>query len=44
MQASTTEGVTGTITFGDDRNPVKSVAIIKIQDGKNTMFKKMQPQ
>ena len=44
MQASVTEGATGTITFNEDRNPVKSVAIIKIQDGKNTMFKKMDPQ
>ena len=44
MQASVTEGATGTIKFGDDRNPVKSVAIIKIKDGQNTMFKKMQPQ
>lgn len=44
MQASNTDGATGTITFGDDRNPVKSVAIIQIKDGKNTMYKEMDPQ
>ncbi len=44
MQASNTDGATGTITFGDDRNPVKSVAIIQIKDGKNTMYKLMDPQ
>lgn len=44
MQSSTTKGATGTITFGEDRNPVKSVAIIQIKDGKNTMHKKMNPQ
>lgn len=44
MQASETNGATGNITFGEDRNPVKSVSIIKIQDGKNTMFKQMAPQ
>ncbi|HHX60793.1 MAG TPA: ABC transporter substrate-binding protein [Epulopiscium sp.] len=44
MQASHTDGATGTITFGPDRNPVKSVAIIQIKDGKNTMYKLMDPQ
>lgn len=43
MQASNVQGATGTITFGEDRNPVKSVAIIQIKDGKNTMYKKMNP-
>lgn len=44
MQSSETKGATGTITFGADRNPVKSVAIIQILDGENTMLKKMDPQ
>ncbi|HHX60791.1 MAG TPA: ABC transporter substrate-binding protein [Epulopiscium sp.] len=44
MQASNVKGITGTITYGPDRNPVKSVTIIQIKDGKNTMFKKMDPQ
>lgn len=43
MQASNIQGATGTITFGPDRNPVKSVALIQIKDGKNTMYKKMNP-
>ena len=44
MQASNTSGATGMITFGEDRNPVKSVAIIQIKDGKNTTYKQMEPQ
>ena len=44
VQSSETKGATGTITFGADRNPVKSVAIIQILDGENTMLKKMDPQ
>ena len=44
MQASNTNGATGNITFGPDRNPVKSVVIIEIKDGKNTTFKQMDPQ
>ena len=44
MQATNLQGVTGTITYGEDRNPVKSVTVIQIKDGKNTMFKKTEPQ
>lgn len=44
MQASNIQGITGTITYGPDRNPVKSVTIIQIKDGQNTMYKKMDPQ
>lgn len=44
MQASNLQGITGTITYGPDRNPVKSVTIIQIKDGQNTMYKKMDPQ
>lgn len=44
MQSSETIGATGKITFGDDRNPIKSVSIIKIEEGKNTMHKQMDPQ
>lgn len=44
MQASNIQGITGTITYGPDRNPIKSVTIIQIKDGQNTMYKKMDPQ
>ncbi|NLK20825.1 MAG: ABC transporter substrate-binding protein [Epulopiscium sp.] len=33
--------VTGTVTFDENRNPVKEVSIIKIEDGKNRLFTKM---
>jgi len=44
MQATNLDGATGNITFGPDRNPVKSVVIIEIKDGKNTTHKQMDPQ
>lgn len=44
MQATNLNGATGNITFGPDRNPVKSVVIIEIKDGKNTTYKQMDPQ
>ena len=44
MQATNLQGITGIITYGEDRNPVKSVTIIQIKDGHNTMYKKMDPQ
>ncbi len=44
MQATNLDGATGNITFGPDRNPVKSVVIIEIKDGKNTTYKQMEPQ
>jgi branched-chain amino acid transport system substrate-binding protein len=33
--------VTGKITFDENRNPVKEVSIIKIENGNNTLFTKM---
>jgi branched-chain amino acid transport system substrate-binding protein len=36
-------GVTGNIKFDADRNPIKSVAITKIVDGKYTFFSKVTP-
>lgn len=33
--------VTGTITFDENRNPVKDVSIIKIENGSNRLFTKM---
>ncbi|NLI89086.1 MAG: ABC transporter substrate-binding protein [Epulopiscium sp.] len=44
MQSSDINGATGNIKFGEDRNPVKSVAIIQIKDGKNVTYKQMDPQ
>lgn len=44
MQATDINGATGHITFGPDRNPVKSVVIIEIKDGQNTTYKQMDPQ
>lgn len=36
--------VTGTITYDENRNPIKDVSIIKIEGGKNTLFTKINPQ
>ena len=36
------EGVTGSITFDDNNNPIKTVSIILIKDGEYTLFTKMQ--
>lgn len=35
------EGVTGSIAFDADRNPVKSVTIIQIKEGKYTLYDKL---
>lgn len=43
LQASNVTTVTGTITFDENRNPVKSIAIIQVKDGQYTMFDKMNP-
>ncbi|HHU07555.1 MAG TPA: ABC transporter substrate-binding protein [Clostridiaceae bacterium] len=36
------EGVTGSITFDDNNNPIKTVSIILVKDGEYTLFTKMQ--
>jgi branched-chain amino acid transport system substrate-binding protein len=36
-------GVTGTITMGEDRNPRKPAAVIRIQDGKFTYLESAEP-
>ncbi|OOB78863.1 MAG: hypothetical protein BEN18_05905 [Epulopiscium sp. Nuni2H_MBin001] len=43
MQNITIEGVTGTISFDENRNPEKSVSIIKIVDGQDTLYQKLNP-
>lgn len=40
LQATEIDGVTGHIVFDAERNPIKSCAIIKIVDGKYTLFEK----
>lgn len=37
------EGVTGHITFDENRNPIKSVSVIKIDQGEYTLFDKVAP-
>lgn len=37
------KGVTGKISFDENRNPVKSVTVLKISNGKVDMFAKMNP-
>ncbi|ONI37906.1 hypothetical protein AN639_01070 [Candidatus Epulonipiscium fishelsonii] len=37
------EGVTGKITFDENRNPVKTVSVIQITNGENTLYKKLDP-
>ena len=36
-------GVTGTITIDANRNPVKSIVILEVKDGKLALREKMQP-
>ncbi len=43
MTAINFSGITGNITFDENRNPVKSVTIIKIDKGDYTLFDKMDP-
>jgi branched-chain amino acid transport system substrate-binding protein len=37
------DGVTGKISFDENRNPIKSVTVLKITGGKVDMFEKMNP-
>ena len=43
MTAINFSGITGNITFDENRNPIKSVTIIKIDKGDYTLFDKMDP-
>ncbi len=36
--------VTGTITYDENRNPIKDVAIIRIENGQNKLYTKINPQ
>lgn len=42
MKATSLDGVTGHISFDENRNPIKSVAVIQIKEGKNTLYKKLE--
>lgn len=44
MKNTSLDCVTGHITFNELRNPIKSVSVIKIKEGKNTLFKKLDPK
>lgn len=44
MANTSLDCVTGMITFNELRNPVKSVSVIQIKEGKNTLFKTLDPQ
>jgi len=37
------DGVTGRMRFGQDRNPIKSMSIIKVVDGKPEFVKTVEP-
>lgn len=37
------KGVTGKITFDENRNPIKSVTVLKVKSGKVEVFEKMNP-
>ena len=41
MQNTSLDCVTGHITFDENRNPVKSVSVIEIKEGQNTLYKKL---
>lgn len=42
MKNTSLDCVTGHITFDENRNPIKSVSVIKIEDGKNKLYKKLE--
>lgn len=42
MQNTSLDCVTGHITFDENRNPVKSVSVIKIEQGQNKLYKKLE--
>lgn len=42
MQNTSLDCVTGHITFDENRNPVKSVSVIKIEAGQNKLYKKLE--
>jgi len=38
------QGVTGSITMGKDRNPIKSISVLELKDGKQTLRLKLPPK
>jgi branched-chain amino acid transport system substrate-binding protein len=44
MANTSLECVTGQVTFNEERNPIKSVSVIRIKNGQNTLFKQLDPQ
>lgn len=44
LKATEYEGVTGSLTFDENGNPIKTVAIIKIAGGKNTFYSMVEPE
>ena len=44
MKKTAIEGATGKITFDENRNPIKSVAVMEIKDGKYSLYKKLDPK
>lgn len=38
------QGVSGTISMGKDRNPIKSITILGLVDGKQVLKEKMAPK
>ncbi|MGL4343961.1 MAG: ABC transporter substrate-binding protein [Cellulosilyticaceae bacterium] len=44
LKNTSLECVTGNVSFDENRNPVKSVAVIQIKDGQNTLYKKLDPK
>ena len=42
MQNTSLECVTGDVTFDANRNPIKSVSVIRIENGQNKLYKKLE--
>jgi len=38
------KGVTGTVTMGKDRNPIKSISVLELKDGKQLLRMKINPK
>jgi branched-chain amino acid transport system substrate-binding protein len=43
IRTSSVAGVSGTITFDDKRNPIKSAVILKIQNGRQVFVERVKP-
>lgn len=44
LKKTDTGAVTGNLTFDENRNPIKSVSIIQIQNGEYVMYEKINPE